>query len=171
MGGWWRGSRFGFRGQWRCGASGVRNGKLTGMGVVAVGATVAPISGTAHHGRVADVVIDTKAVVVVVAALVTGGGGGGGGGGGAVDGRWRARRPVALALGVHEEEAGDAGAAVAARVVVVGHLVVVLAEEAVVAEGELVAGHQLALARRAAEALDVVDLVFGPHHKVRPAET
>ena len=136
------------------------------MGVVAVGATVAPISGTAHHGRVADVVIDTKAVVVVVAALVTGGGGGG-----AVDGRWRARRPVALALGVHEEEAGDAAAAVAARVVVVGHLVVVLAEEAVVAEGELVAGHQLALARRAAEALDVVDLVFGPHHKVRPAET
>jgi hypothetical protein len=56
-------------------------------------------------------------------------------------------------------------------VVVVGLVVVVLAEEvAVVTQGKLVARHQLALAQGAPEALDVVDLALGPHHKVGAAE-
>ena len=51
-------------------------------------------------------------------------------------------------------------------------VVVVFAEEvAVVSEGKLVAGHQLALAQGTPEALDVVDLALGPHHEIRPAET
>jgi hypothetical protein len=56
-------------------------------------------------------------------------------------------------------------------VVVIGLVVVVLAEEvAVVTQGKLVARHQLALAQGAPEALDVVDLALGPHHKVGAAE-
>lgn len=59
----------------------------------------------------------------------------------------------------------------AAVVVVVRLVVVVFAEEvAVVAQRELVARHELALAQSASEALDVVDLALGSHHEVRPAE-
>ena len=47
---------------------------------------------------------------------------------------------------------------------------VVLAEELVVAQRVLVAGHQLLLARRALEALEVEDLVLGPHHIVALAK-
>ncbi|KAJ8882629.1 hypothetical protein PR048_014441 [Dryococelus australis] len=50
------------------------------------------------------------------------------------------------------------------------HLVVLLAEEAVLAQRELVARDQLALARAAPEALDVVDLRLGAHHEVVLAE-
>ena len=47
---------------------------------------------------------------------------------------------------------------------------VVLAEELVVAQRVLVAGHQLLLARRALEALEVEDLVLRPHHIVALAK-
>lgn len=135
--------------------------QLTGMRVVAIGSTVSSIHRTTNHGRVTDVVIDTKAVVVVIAvvALI--------GGGTSRNSRWRTGRAVTFALGVHQQEAGDAVAAA----VVVGHFVVVLAEETVVTQGELVTRHQLTVTGRAAEALDVVDLRFGSHHKIRAAET
>ncbi len=61
---------------------------------------------------------------------------------------------------------------IAVVVVIVGLVVIVLAEEiAVVSQRKFVAGHQLALAQGAPETLDVVDLAFGSHHKIRPAET
>ena len=47
---------------------------------------------------------------------------------------------------------------------------VVLAEELVVAQRVLVAGHQLLLASRALEALEVEDLVLRPHHIVALAK-
>ena len=47
---------------------------------------------------------------------------------------------------------------------------VVLAEELVVAQRILVAGHQLLLARRALEALEVEDFVLRPHHIVALAK-
>ena len=47
---------------------------------------------------------------------------------------------------------------------------VVLAEELVVAQRVLVSGHQLLLARRALEALEVENLVLRPHHIVALAK-
>lgn len=46
------------------------------------------------------------------------------------------------------------------------HLVVLLAEQAVLPQRELVPGNQLTLARRTPEALDVVDLRLRAHHEV-----
>ena len=57
----------------------------------------------------------------------------------------------------------DGGAAVALEAVV-------LAEELVVPQRVLVARHQLLLARRALEALEVENLVLRPHHIVVLAE-
>ena len=48
---------------------------------------------------------------------------------------------------------------------------VVLAKEPVVAKGELVSGDQLLVAGHAPEAVQVVDLVLGSHHKVVSAKT
>ncbi len=60
-------------------------------------------------------------------------------------------------VGLLHEAGGAAGVAL---------LVVLAAEEAVVAQGKLVAGHELLLAGDAPEALQVEDLVLRPHHKV-----
>jgi len=49
--------------------------------------------------------------------------------------------------------------------------VVLLAEEAVVAQCKLVAGDQLAFTGGASEAVDVVDLGLGAHHEVVLAKT
>ena len=46
-------------------------------------------------------------------------------------------------------------------------LVVVLAEQTVIGEGELVPRHQLSLTERTPETLNVVDFVFRAHHKIR----
>lgn len=57
-------------------------------------------------------------------------------------------------------------------VVIVGLVVIIFAEEiAIVSQGKFVTGYQLALAQGTPEALDVVDLALGSHHKIRPAET
>ena len=48
---------------------------------------------------------------------------------------------------------------------------VVLAEEAVPSQSELVPGHKLLVAGHAPEAVQVVDLVLGSHHKVVSAKT
>lgn len=75
---------------------------------------------------------------------------------------------VVVAFDFGREEGGRTGVEDRAGVAV--DLVIVFAIEAVVAQREFVAGHQLAVARRAPEALDVVDLGFGAHHEVAPAE-
>lgn len=51
------------------------------------------------------------------------------------------------------------------------HLVVLLAEEAVIPQSELVPGDQLAFTGCASEAVDVVDLGLGAHHEVVLAKT
>lgn len=50
------------------------------------------------------------------------------------------------------------------------HVVVRPAEEAVLSQGELVPGDELAAAGHAAKALDVVHFGAGPHHEVVLAE-
>ena len=61
---------------------------------------------------------------------------------------------------------------IAVVVIIVGLVVIVFTEEiAIVAKSKLVTGYQLTLAQGAPEALDVVDLAFGSHHKVGSTET
>lgn len=71
---------------------------------------------------------------------------------------------VVVVLVAGQTGAGHRGPA--AELLALEGVVVVPAEEPVRAQGELVAGHELAHARRAPEALEVVDLALGPHHEV-----
>lgn len=76
---------------------------------------------------------------------------------------------VALQLsGYFALHAADAAAqaAVDARMVVV----IVLAQQRVVAQRELVAGYELPAARVAPEALHVINFSLGPHHEFGPVE-
>lgn len=68
-----------------------------------------------------------------------------------------------LALGAAD---ADADAAVHARMMVV----VLFAQQRVVAQRELVAGYELPAARVAPEALHVINFSLGPHHEFGPVE-